>query len=60
MKEGTLQNQFYVVTVTLIPKSHQDSTKRELQIIFPHEQKHHPLCPRRLHPRNGCVRHRNL
>ena len=27
--EGTLHNSFYVATITLIPKLHKDSTKKE-------------------------------
>ena len=32
--EGTLPNLFHETTVTLIPKSHKDPTKKELQTSF--------------------------
>jgi hypothetical protein len=35
--EGTLPNSFYEATVTLIPKPHKDSTKKELQTNFTYE-----------------------
>jgi hypothetical protein len=35
----TLLNLFFEAILTLIPKSHKDSTKKELQINFPYEHR---------------------